>query len=395
VNRPRKGKSVIKPVLEFDWKGETLPLRCSQIDGLRINQVVGTSSDVRATKAVYMAESGLGILWQSDFENGKLLLSAMSRRIKPLPPRRLASLSLTERFHAERYFIGKRANILNKLLLRVEERYFVPNRRAPTLRIKPALEAAFGPAASYQPFLIPLQHLLGVLGAYQIRSEGVEIPQFPRGVKVHPHFGVFAPIRNEYLSLVQRTPLPQPCRSAWDVGTGTGVLGCILALRGVLRVLCTDNSPNAVACARETAKNLHLSSRVEVLQCDLLPSASHGLVTDLIVCNPPWIPEEPANEMDKSVFDGKDSVMLRGVLQGAKSRLSSHGEMWLILSDLAERLGLRSRSELLSWIDDAGLTIKDIVTTPAAHKRARDETDPLHVARSQEQTELFILQIKQ
>ena len=34
------------------------------------------------------------------------------------------------------------------------------------------------------------------------------------------------------------------------------------------------------------------------------------------------------------------------------------GEGWLILSDLAEHLGLRSRDELLGWIAQAGLTVK-------------------------------------
>ena len=56
------------------------------------------------------------------------------------------------------------------------------------------------------------------------------------------------------------------------------------------------------------------------------------------------------------MFD-PDSRMLRGFLNGLAAHLTPDGQGWLILSDFAEHLGLRTRDELLGWIDAAGLKV--------------------------------------
>lgn len=95
-----------------------------------------------------------------------------------------------------------------------------------------------------------------MIGAHQWRSTGVEVPAL--GARIHLHYGVFAPVRGEYVGLVARTPLPSVTRrspvtsTAFDLGTGTGVLAAVLARRSVDRVVATDISPRALACARRT-----------------------------------------------------------------------------------------------------------------------------------------------
>jgi hypothetical protein len=83
--------------------------------------------------------------------------------------------------------------------------------------------------------------------------------------------------------------------------------------------------------------------------------------------------------------------MLKGFLAGLSSHLCPGGEGWLILSDLAEHLGLRTRAELQGWIDEAGLKVLGRVDTPPRHPKAQDVTDPLHAARSAEVTSLWRL----
>ena len=83
--------------------------------------------------------------------------------------------------------------------------------------------------------------------------------------------------------------------------------------------------------------------------------------------------------------------MHRGVLQGAKQHLAEQGELWLIMSDLAEHLQLRTRDELLGLFADAGLAVKYRLDTQPKHGRSQDDTDPLHVARSAEVTSLWCL----
>jgi prophage antirepressor-like protein len=86
--------------------------------------------------------------------------------------------------------------------------------------------------------------------------------------------------------------------------------------------------------------------------------------------------------------------MLKGFLSKLKEHLLPNGEGWLILSDLAEHLGLRSRAELLSWFDAAGLKVITRLDTKPQHQKVFDKTDALHAARSKEVTSLWRLVVK-
>jgi hypothetical protein len=83
--------------------------------------------------------------------------------------------------------------------------------------------------------------------------------------------------------------------------------------------------------------------------------------------------------------------MLQGFLRGLPAHLAPGGEGWLLLSDLAEHLGLRSRAELLAWIEGAGLNVVDRIDMRPRHPKASDATDPLHGAREKEITSLWRL----
>ena len=71
------------------------------------------------------------------------------------------------------------------------------------------------------------------------------------------------------------------------------------------------------------------------------------------------------------------------------AHLTPGGEGWLILSDLAEHLGLRSRDDLLDMIARAGLRVVDRIDT-AAHARRRRIRSAAR-ARSREVTSLWRL----
>jgi prophage antirepressor-like protein len=86
--------------------------------------------------------------------------------------------------------------------------------------------------------------------------------------------------------------------------------------------------------------------------------------------------------------------MLKGFLDGLKNHLLPEGEGWLILSDLAEHLGLRSRQELLGWIDRADLKVISRIDTKPKHSKPFDQSDLLYFARSAETTSLWRLEVK-
>ncbi len=67
---------------------------------------------------------------------------------------------------------------------------------------------------------------------------------------------------------------------------------------------------------------------------------------------------------------------------------------WLILSDFAEHLGLRTRAWLLAAIDAAGLKVIDRLDAQPQHPKASDAGDALHAARAAEVTSLWRLGAK-
>lgn len=311
-------------------------------------------------------------------------MQAISRRIdRPGKKPKKAPASITEAFHLHRQAQSQKARILGMLLIEVSIGYHINLRRAPD--VKAACEHAYG--KSTQPFIVSLRELLGLIGAYEWSKNGVEIAAINN--KIYPSYGVFSPIRGEYLNLVDTAPLPVPCNLAFDIGTGTGVLAAILAHRGIKNVIATDNSQRALDCAQKNINQLDMKSTVSIINADLYPADETGKA-DLIVCNPPWLPARPSSVLESAVYDD-GSKMLKGYLNGLNAHLSDAGEGWLILSDFAEHLGLRTREELQGWITAAGLKVIDKIDTKATHQKTLDASDPLHAARKAEVTSLWRL----
>ncbi|MFE1028564.1 methyltransferase [Streptomyces sp. NPDC058818] len=350
----------------------------------RPRRTVIADDRMKANDAYRQACEGTALLWQGDFHNARQLLQAMGRRIDRKPPR--YSTSLNENFHLHRRSSSHRTRVLGKLLVLLNDDYTLALRRAPDVR-QACLEA-YGPAK--EPTAVSLRELLGVIGAHQWRLKGIDVPAL--GTRIHPHYGVFAPVRDEYVDLVAHTPLPPATRhslatsTAFDLGTGTGVLAAVLTRRGINRVVATDISPRALTCAKENVHRLALTDRIEVSGPCLFPEGR----ADLVVCNPPWLPARPTGPIEQGVYD-PDSTMLHSFLAGLSAHLRAGGEGWLILSDLAEHLGLRTRQHLLDAIQAAQLRVVNKIDTKPRHPRSKDAADPLHTARSAETTSLWRL----
>ncbi|MHB0918986.1 MAG: methyltransferase [Thiobacillus sp.] len=340
-------------------------------------RVMVADDRITADAAYRLASEGTALLWRGDFQNARQLLQAIARRIDRKP--RKAAASPIEAFNFHRQAQSQRARTLGMLLVPLEADFSIPLRRAPN--VKEACAEAYG--AGEAPSVVSLRELLGVIGAHEWRKNGVEVPAL--GDRIHPHYGVFSPVRGEYVGLVAEAPLPST-KLAFDIGAGTGVLAAVLAKRGVKRVIATDRDPRALACARQNMARLGLAGRVEVVEADLFPEGR----APLIVCNPPWLPARANSPIERAIYD-PESRMLLGFLNGLTAHLEPGGEGWLILSDLAEHLGLRSREALLAAFDAAGLNVVGRMDAKPTHPRASDATDPLHAARAAEVTSLWRL----
>jgi SAM-dependent methyltransferase len=377
------------PVVHWIEGGAERVARWRSESGSPPVRVVIANDDLTADSAYGLACQGTALLWRGDFQNARQMLTALASRAdrRPRTARKRAESSIptsaAEIFHVHRQARSQRARTLGALLVPLDDDYGIPLRRAPDIR--QACMEAYGPAEG--PSIVSLRALLGVIGAHEWRTKGIEIAAV--GGRIHPHYGVFAPIRREYVDLVALAPLPTLSASssvAFDIGTGTGVLAAVLARRGIRRVVATDRDPRALACADENLRRLGLGEQVAVVQADLFPEGRAALV----VCNPPWVPARPSSPIEHGIYD-PESRMLRGFLDALPAHLEPGGEGWLILSDLAEHLGLRPRSELLAAFDAAGLKVADRIEVRANHPRVSDENDPLHAARAAEVTSLWRL----
>ncbi|MHB1122341.1 MAG: methyltransferase [Ramlibacter sp.] len=379
------------PVLAWTEGGTLHRARWRSEAGLpppaRVQPVDDTLS---AAQAVRLASEGTAMLWRSDFHNARQLLQAIGRRIDQRaarPGARAPAGSPLEAFHLHRQAQGQRAGILGKVLIELDGDYGIALPRAPDLR--QACSEGWGPPDG-EPSVAALRELLGLVGAHEWRKRGVAIPVLgaPPANRIHPHYGVFSPVRGEYLDLVAAAPLPAT-DLAFDVGTGTGVLAAILARRGVRHVVATDLDPRALACARENVLRLGLQSQVEVVQADLFPAGR----APLVVCNPPWLPARASAPIERAIYD-EDSCMLRGFLSGLAAHLLPGGEGWLVMSDLAEHLGLRAPDALAGWIEAAGLRVLARTQVQPRHPKSADPGDPLHAARAMERTSLWRLAVR-
>lgn len=354
-------------------------------------RVIAADDTLPADTAYRMACEGTGLLWTGDFQNARMLLQALMRRADRKPRKvaakaaqKAAAATPAEAFHLHRQAQAQRARVLSSVLIVLEGDYTIALRRAPDLR--QACTEAWGPASGNR-VVASLRELLGLVGAHEWRKKGVEIPALgaPPGNRIHPHYGVFSPVRGEYVDLVAQAPLPSKTL-AFDVGVGTGVLSAVLARRGVQRVVATDQDPRALTCARENLQRLGLTSRVELQQQDLFPEGK----APLVVCNPPWLPARASSPIERAVYD-EGSGMLRGFLAGLAAHLEPGGEGWLILSDLAEHLQLRTREQLLEWIAQGGLKVLGRQDVKPRHGKSADASDALHTARAAEVTSLWRL----
>ena len=337
-----------------------------------------------ASQALRLIRDGFSLLWTGDFQNCRHLLLALERRLQRKRsdggPAKITTLN--EKFWRHRAAQAERAQILGAVLVEITAKGEVPLRRAPDVRTA-WLEAA-GVNASAATHLISVRELLGLVGAHEWRKKGLLIPALGNK-KLTPHFGVFAPVRSEYLDLLVQAPL-NGAKIAFDIGTGTGVLAAILASRGVAKVIATDIDSRALVCAQSNIESLGLAQQIEICSADLFPSGK----ADLIVCNPPWLPLEPSSSLETAVYD-PNSRMLKAFLAGVTSHLTPSGEAWLILSDLAERLGLRTETELEVLFQISSLQVVGRLTCAPIHRKARDSSDPLYTARSAEIISLWRL----
>lgn len=154
-------------------------------------------------------------------------------------------------------------------------------------------------------------------------------------------------------------------RTVADVGTGSGAIAIAIAMHlPDAHILATDISLPALEVAKRNADKFEVASRIDFVQCDLLPPHPDPLPTslhfDLICANLPYIPtetlqrlpifgREPAIALD----GGEDGLcLIRRLLEIAPEWLAPNG---MLLMEIEANQGLKALS--LAYDAFCGATI--------------------------------------
>ena len=157
-----------------------------------------------------------------------------------------------------------------------------------------------GELDTYRPLLKrraarePLQHIVGVQPFREL-----ELRVDPSVLVPRPETEVLVDAVLEWAKGAGRTDL-----TALDVGTGSGAIALSLAMEGPFaRVIATDVDDDALGLARENRAAAELEERVDLRTGDLFQALENGERFDVVVSNPPYIPDGDASGLEPEVRD--------------------------------------------------------------------------------------------
>ena len=149
-----------------------------------------------------------------------------------------------------------------------------------------------------------------------------------------------------------------------DIGTGSGAIAISLAkLIAEAEVVAVDISPEALAIARSNAERL--GAKVEFVEADALADLSHLGEFDIIVSNPPYIPQSDIVDMRRNVVDFEPHLALfvpdddplrfyRAIAKNGARMLREGGSIWF---EIYEKLG----EELCSMMAEMGYAHNELI----------------------------------
>lgn len=193
-----------------------------------------------------------------------------------------------------------------------------------------------GSAFSKPDYFLPFAAAEGLTSAEQIQSKGIMVHALNSRL-IYPLYGVWSPTSQEYLSLlsnyVEQTKTQYVgMQNCVDLGCGTGILPIIMSENAGYEghVFSVDNLSYACEAAKMNSQIFGLGTRQTSIEFDLTemyyktkPTTDQRaelifykkitqdlglpLQTDLILCNPPWLPcskvPREISPLDNGVFD--------------------------------------------------------------------------------------------
>ena len=184
-----------------------------------------------------------------------------------------------------------------------------------------------------QDFTLTFPQIQGLNSAWQWYKNGISIPVLRN--KIHPFYGTYFPTRFDHLILFDNwlKRYEGPKKTAIDIGIGSGVLSFQMVKYGFQKVYGTDTNPNVIVGLSEFMGDTKLSRKVDLELGNLFGKFEKQ--TELIVFNPPWLPQShDLDAIDEAIYY-KDNLFAN-FFAAAKERLLPNGKLLLLFSNLAQ-----------------------------------------------------------
>ena len=203
----------------------------------------------------------------------------------------------------------------------------------------------------------PLQYITGHQEFY-----GLDLVVTPEVLIPRPETEVLV---ERVIALAKETYLANPL--IVDIGTGSGCIAIALASHlPDARVIATDVSPASLLVAQANAVRHNLRQRIEFIEGDLfqpIPNQRLEAAVDFIASNPPYIPDESLETLQREVRDWEPPA----ALSGGEAGLSFYGRLIIQAprflrpgGHLVCEIGYGQLDAISHMIDAAVLTLVDI-----------------------------------
>jgi len=139
---------------------------------------------------------------------------------------------------------------------------------------------------------------------------------------------------------------------AIDIGCGSGAIGVTWQLETGSSTFLSDISPDALAVAAANARSLE--ARVKCVACDL-GAAFGSRAFDLVLSNPPYIPDPEREHLQREVRDFEPPVALFGGPTGVEiySRLLTDAQRILVPGGwIVMEIGYQAQDRIVALLED-------------------------------------------
>lgn len=199
---------------------------------------------------------------------------------------------------------------------------------------------------------MPIQHIIGFadfMGEKFIVNKDVLIPRDETEILVRKAIDL---INNNNIKM------------ALDVGTGSGIIACMIAKYTDCQIIGLDISKEALNTALDNASRLNLFNKAIFRKSDIFSNVKPGEKFDLIVSNPPYIPPSEKSKIQKEVTFDPETALFTGDEKGLEFYEKITKDAPKILNKngyLLFEIGINQSQEVKEIMQNNGFTEIEII----------------------------------